>query len=297
MRLGVLLGAAAGAILAASVAAQPLQLPGAQAPSGAGTQMAPPPSAPAGPSGSGLSSPGGGGAPSVPVGTEDKLLGKPMKRNGAGGEAVLQRIGQGYGLKLSAEGFQIANLTEPCAVSFGDQPLPLTSLGRPAGSPRYRLEAPICPMVFDILNGALLASEPAQPCMIEAAGCRVDLRGLWGADGASLVSQAREIERARTQAERAVREHYRVLLARADRNDQRLIAREQAAFSSERTEACRDYARETTHGFCHARFAEARAVELRRRVTGRDEPAEPKPRPRPRTPAQPQTLAPQPAIQ
>jgi hypothetical protein len=287
--------AAAFWLAVAPAHAQPLQLPGAQAPSAAGTQQAPAPSAAPGGSGSGLARPHGD-APAIAAGTEDKLIGRILRRNGAAGEATLARIAGGYGLKLSAEGFQIANLTEPCAVSFGEQPLPLKSLGRPAGSPRYQLEAPICPMVFDVLNNAILVSEPAQPCMIEAAGCRVDMRGLWGADGASLVSQARDIERARSQAERAVREHYRILIARADRNDQRLIAREQASFSSEREIACREYARETTHGFCHARFTEARAVELRRRLTGRDEPAEPKPRPRPK-PAAPTSGAPAAAIQ
>jgi hypothetical protein len=266
---------------------QPLQLPGAQAPSSAGSQQAPAASAAPGGSGSGLARPRAD-APVISAGTEDKLIDRALKRNGTGGEATLVRRGTAYGLKLSADGFLINNLTEPCAVSFGDQPLPLTSLGRPAGSPRYRLEAPICPMTFDVLNGAVFVIEPAQPCMIEAAGCRIDVRGIWGTESSALAAQVREIERARTQAERSVRENYRLLIERADRNDQRVIAREQAAFSSEREIACRDYAREASHGFCHAKFTEARATELRRRLTGKDEPAEkPKPRPRPKPPATP----------
>jgi hypothetical protein len=266
--------------------AQPLQLPGAQAPSGAGSEQAPAASAAPGGSGSALSRPRAD-APVISAGTEDKLVDRALKRNGTGGEATLVKRGTAYGLKLSADGFLINNLTEPCAVSFGDQPLPLTSLGRPAGSPRYRLEAPICPMTFDVLNGAVFVIEPSQPCMIEAAGCRIDVRGIWGSDSGSLAAQVKDIERSRTQAERAVRENYRLLIERADRNDQRVIAREQAAFSSEREIACRDYAREASHGFCHAKFTEARATELRRRLTGRDEPAEkPKPKPRPRPPAQ-----------
>jgi hypothetical protein len=270
-----------------SALAQPLQLPGAQAPSGAGSQQAPAASAAPGGSGSALARPRAD-APVISAGTEDKLIDRPLKRNGAGGEATMIRRGTAYGLKLSAEGFLINNLTEPCAVSFGDQPLPLTSLGRPAGSPRYRLEAPICPMTFDVLNGAIFVIEPAQPCMVEAAGCRVDVRGIWGTEAGALAAQVKDIERARSQAERSVRENYRLLIERADRNDQRLIAREQAAFSSEREIACRDYAREASHGFCHAKFTEARATELRRRLTGKDEPVEkPKPKPRPRPPAQP----------
>jgi hypothetical protein len=276
--------------------AQPLQLPGAQAPSGAGSQQAPAASAAPGGSGSALARPRAD-APVISAGTEDKLIDRALKRNGSGGEATLVKRGTAYGLKLSAEGFLINNLTEPCAVSFGDQPLPLTSLGRPAGSPRYRLEAPICPMTFDVLNGAVLVIEPAQPCMIEAAGCRVDVRGIWGTESGALAAQVKDIERSRTQAERAVRENYRLLIERADRNDQRVIAREQAAFSSEREIACRDYAREASHGFCHAKFTEARATELRRRLTGKDEPVEkPKPKPRPKPPAQAPSPA-QPTIQ
>ncbi|MGL4727153.1 MAG: hypothetical protein ACRCWO_00210 [Bosea sp. (in: a-proteobacteria)] len=278
--------------------AQPMQLPGAQAPSSAGTQQAPATSAAPARSGNTGEPRKRAEAPVVAAGTEEKLVGSALKRNGALGEATLMKRTGGYGLKLSADGFQINNLTEPCAVSFGDQPIPVTSMGRPAGSPRYKLEAPICPMVFDVLNGAIMVSEPAQPCMIEAAGCRVDMRGIWGPNSASLPGQARDIERARTQAERSVRENYRLLIARAERNDQRLIAREQAGFSSEREVACREFSREATHGFCAAKFTEARATELRRRITGKDEPAEaPKPRPRPRPPVAPAQAAPPPSIQ
>lgn len=272
---------------AQAVLAQPMVLPGAQAPSQAGSQQAPAPSAGAAPAQPRQL------APVIAAGTEDRLLDKPVKRNGAAGEATLKRRGTGYGLKLTAEGFLVNNLTEGCAVSFGEEPLALTSLGRPAGLARYRLEAPVCPMIFDILNGSILVIEPAQPCVIEAAACRVDMRGLWGAEGASLIAQTKDHERALTQANTAVRENFRLLLAKADRNDQRLIAREQAGFSSERELACREYAREAAHGFCHARFTEARATELRRRLTGRDEPALPKPRPKPK-PAAPMPVAPLP---
>jgi hypothetical protein len=268
-------------------------LPGSQLPSPSGASQAPAPSAGTAPA---AAAPKKAAAPPViTAATEDKLIDRPLKRNGMAGEATLRRVGTGYGLKLSVEGFLVNNLTEPCAVSFGDAPLALTSMGKPAGSPRYRLEAPICPIVFDILNGSILVSEPAQPCVIEAAACRVDMRGLWGAAGASLIAQTKEHERALNQANRAVRENYRLLLARAERNDQRIIAREQAGFSSERELACRDFAREAAHGFCHARFTEARATELRRRMTGRDEPAEAKSRPRPKP--KPATAPPTNAIQ
>ena len=200
--------------------------------------------------------------------TEDSVIDRTYKRNGATGEARFERLGTVYGLRLTAEGFQTGNPTEPCAVSFGDRPLPLKSLGKPTGLPRYELEAPICPMVFDVLDGALLVSAPAQPCVIEAAQCRIDPRGLWGPDSRTLATQAKDIERNRTRAESAVREGYKTLTAKASTPDQRMIAREQAGFSSERELVCREYQREGSHGFCAAKLTEARAAELRARLGG-----------------------------
>jgi hypothetical protein len=242
-----------------AVVAQPMQLPGASIPAPVGTTAAPPPgtSAP-------IAKPKAPAVVKVP--TEDNLAGLVLKRHGSGGEARFEKRGTGYGLKLTVDGFQIANLTEPCAVSFGDQAIPLKSLGKPAGVSRFQLEASICPIVFDVLDGAFLVVEPAAPCMIEAAACRVDPRGLWGPDARTLVSQQREIERARGSAERAVREGYRSLSARVTGPDQRMVAREQAGFSSEREQVCRDFVRESSHGFCAARLTEARAADIRARL-------------------------------
>lgn len=265
----------AGLLAAGPAGAQPMQLPGAAAPSPAGTTQAPPPA---------------GGAPAVrkaaPVvvkaPTEEAVLDRTYRRHGATGEAKFERMAGGFGLRLTAEGFQTGNPTEPCAVSFGDRPVPLKALGRPTGLPRYELEAPVCPLVIDVLEGALLVTAPAQPCVIEAAQCRIDPRGLWGPDSRTLVGQARDIERARTRAETAVREGYKTLTARASVPDQRMIAREQAGFSSEREQICRDFQREGVHGFCAARMTEARAAELRARLgLGQAEakPARKKPKP------------------
>ncbi len=221
--------------------------------------------------------------PAIKVAGEDAILGRVLRHNGGLGEAVFEKTAAGYGLKLTADGFQSGNLVEPCAVSFGETPVPVTSLGRPAGVPRYRLEASICPMVFDVLDGAFLVVEPAQPCVIEAAACRIDPRGLWGPDARTLATRAKEIEAARGAAERAVREGYRVLTARADAVEQRGVAREQAGFSAERELVCRTYQREGQYGFCGARLTEARAASIRARLGLASEPAKAAPRPaRPR---------------
>jgi hypothetical protein len=264
-----------------AVQAQPMQLPGAQPFNAPGTQQAAPP---------GTAAPAAPRAPTMPairVAGEEAIIGRVLRHNGGLGEAVFEKTATGFGLKLTADGFQSSNLVEPCAVSFGEAPLPVTSLGRPAGVPRYRLEAPICPIVFDVLDGAFLVVEPAQPCVVEAAACRIDPRGLWGPDARTLPARAKEIESARGVAERAVREGYRVLTAKADAVEQRAIAREQASFSAERELVCRSFQREGQLGFCGARLTEARAASIRARLGLTNDPAKAPVRPRPPRPAAP----------
>ena len=265
--------------------AQPLQLPGAQPFNAPGTQQAAPshPGAPAAPKPPSM--------PAIKIAGEDAILGKILHRHGSHGEAVFSKTPTGYGLKLNLDGFQSTNLVDPCAVSFGDAPVPVTPLGRPAGVPRYRLEASICPIVFDVLDGAFLVVEPAEPCVVQAAQCRIDPRGLCGPDARVVAGQAKEIERARGTAERAVREGYRTLTAKSDAVEQRVIAREQAGFSAERETICREFQREGQFGFCGARVTEARAASLRARLGLSTEP-KPAAKPKPRAKPAPLPLAP-----
>ncbi|WP_157733234.1 hypothetical protein [Bosea sp. AS-1] len=283
-RKRIVLGLAAllAAIAGAPAWAQPLQLPGAQPFNAPGTHQAAPPAtgAPAAPRQQSL--------PALKIAGEEAILGKVLHHNGNHGAATFEKLGSGYGLKLSLDGYQSTNLVEPCAVSMGDAPVPVTALGKPVGVPRYRLEAPVCPIVFDVLDGAFLVVEPSEPCIVQAAQCRVDPRGLWGPDVGVVASQAKGIERARGAAERALRDGYRTLTSKANAVDQRSLAREQAGFSGEREMVCRDFQREGQYGFCAARITEARAAELRARLGLHTEPkqaAKPKPRPAPPKPA------------
>jgi hypothetical protein len=285
IRLALFLAMLAVAGTLRHAAAQPLQLPGAQPFNPAGAQQSAPPGAASGPA-----TPRPPSMPAIRVAGEEAILGRPLRRNGGLGEAVFEKTASGHGLRLNVQGFQSENLTEPCAVSFGDAPVPVTAQGRPAGVPRYRLEAAACPIVFDVLDGAFLVVEPAQPCQVEAAQCRIDPRGLWGPDARTLPPRAKEIETARGAAERAVREGYRVLTAKADAVEQRSIAREQAGFSAERELICRDFQREGQIGFCGARITEARAASIRARLGITDAP-KPAARPRPAAP-RPLPLAP-----
>ena len=170
--------------------------------------------------------------------------------------------------------------------------MPLSSLGKADGLPRYELQTPQCPMVFDVVEGGVLATAPAEACLIQEADCQADPRGLWGPDSASLLPRAAELEQVRGTADRAVRENYKALTQRASPQGARPIVAEQAAFSSEREQVCRTYSREGAHGFCNARFSEARAVTLASRLGLLQQPdaqaaRPPRPRPPPVTEAAP----------
>ncbi|RDJ21219.1 hypothetical protein DWF00_28030 [Bosea caraganae] len=264
--------------------AQPLQLPGAQPFNPAGAQQAAPPASAGGPPKPRVPS-----MPAIKLPSEESIVGRALRHNGALGQASFEKLGSGYGLRFSADGYQSENLTEPCVVDFGEAPVPVTPQGRPAGVPRYKLEASACPIVFDVLDGAFLVVEPAEPCVITAAACRIDPRGLWGPDARTLTSRSKEIEADRGKAERAVLEGYKALTAKSDPVEQRAIAREQAGFSSERERVCRDYQREGQVGYCASRLTEAKAASIRARLGLPEQKPE---RPRPPRPAVARPAAP-----
>jgi hypothetical protein len=195
-------------------------------------------------------------------------VGKDFRLNGLAGNLRIERTGKSdYAARMTLEGAMASSPGDACAVSLGSAtPVPLKAIGRPAGLQRYRLDAPACPVEIDVLGNALVAVGPGQACVFREADCRVDARGVWGPEAARLVSQAREIERARSRAEAAMRETFRQLLARAKGPEVRSIAAEQAAFSSERETSCRNYAGENALGFCATKITEARAAALRARL-------------------------------
>lgn len=272
-RFSGLAGAAILVALAGGASAQPMQLPGAQPMNPVGASQTTPAPAP------GTEKPRAPSMPAIRVAGEEAVLGRALRHNGGFGEARMTKAATGYGLRLSVRGYQTDNPAEPCIVDFGEQPVPLVAEGRPAGVPRYRLEASICPIVFDVLDGAVLVTGPQEPCVVAAAACRIDPRGLWGPDSRTISGEARAIETARGVAERAVREGYRVLTAKADAIEQRNLAREQAGFSAERASICRDYQREGQLGFCGVRITEARAASIRARLGITAEPKPDRPRP------------------
>jgi hypothetical protein len=169
--------------------------------------------------------------------------------------------------QITLAGTKVSQPTESCSVKLGGgDTVPLASGGKPDGLARYEVQAPACPIAFDVLEGAVLVTAPAEACVIQEADCRVEPRGMWGPEPGSLIPKAAEFEQARGSFDKAVRENYRALSQRAAPQAVRPIVAEQAAFSSDREQVCRSYAREGVHGFCNARFSEGRAATLAARL-------------------------------
>lgn len=199
--------------------------------------------------------------------SEESVVGRDLKLNGTVGNLKIERSGRSeLAARLSLLGTKISQPTESCTVKVADgAPIPLSTQGRQEGLPRYDLPAPSCPVRLDVVEGAVLVTGPAEACTFEALDCRVEPKGLWGPDPASLLPKAPEFEQARGAADRAVRENYRAL-TQSKPQEVRSIVSEQAAFSAEREVLCRSYAREAAHGFCNTRFSEARALSLASRL-------------------------------
>jgi hypothetical protein len=277
----VLAIALAGGVIAPPAFAQ-LQLPGALGqPAPAGTTAPPPTEAPK-------------EKPKPPIlraPSEDAVVGRTLLRNGTTGMLVIERAGKDLRVqKLALTGDQISKPNEHCRVEVSGTPLSLTSEGKPAGLSRYKLTLEICPFSFDVLDGAVLASNGGKTCEFKAADCQVDPAGLWGPRPAEFgPERIKEFERERAHAETTVRADFRALLAAAgkDKQQTKTLASEQAGFSSEREEKCRTYAGEDVHGFCALRFTEARAIALGAQLAGVEE-VKPKPvqprKPKPVTP-------------
>lgn len=235
--------------------------------------------------------------------SEDSVVGRELKLNGGAGSFKIDRAGRDLRAQITLAGRKLSQETESCTVKLANgEPMPLTSLGRPEGLPRYELQNPVCPIAFDVLDGAVQVTAPTEACIIQEADCAVEPRGLWGPDPGSLLPRAAEIEQARGAADKAVRENYKVLAQRAGPQGIRPVVAEQAGFSSERETLCRSYQREGAHGFCNTRFTEGRAVVLAARLglisptaEAAAPPAERRPPRPPRQAAQPFGTNPDPA--
>jgi len=209
-------------------------------------------------------------APAKPPGVE-AVIGKPLGLSGSRGALTVEKSGADLRLShLTMVGDKISQPNQACEVTMGgDEPLKLKAMGAPDGLLRFELDASACPLQFDILNGALRATSLAGACSFAQADCRVDGAGLWGPPGSTLgPAEAKTIERERSVAEKNVRAHFRSLLARLKKDKSAIQAavKEQAAFSSQRAQTCRDYDGDDAQGFCALRMTEARDFRLQTRL-------------------------------
>ena len=240
-----------------------MALPGAVAPTPAGTvtQAAKPKSR------------GGGGMgearvkavmPKAP--TEDAILDKSLKLDGSGSEIQITRAGADLQVgKLIFAGDRLSRSGEQCRYEAPGSPLKLTARESGAGLRRYQVEFPECAFSFDVLDGAILATNEGKICEIKSADCRIDPEGLWGMGETDFDPKtAGDMLGARAKVERTVRSNFRALYDRnkGDKALRAFIVREQAGFSSWREEVCRSYAKESDFGYCALRLTEARVISL-----------------------------------
>ncbi|MCE4222875.1 hypothetical protein HCU64_03850 [Methylobacterium sp. C25] len=219
---------------------------------------------------------------------EDNVVGQDLLLNGLTGSLKLERTGAAVSARINLPGTKISQPTETCTVKLnGGNPIALASSGKPEGVARFEAAAAECPLRFDVLEGSVLATPlgGSPICTFSAADCATTPKGLWGPGAASLMPRAGEFDSARGTADRAVYDNYKVMTQRVRGQDVRPVVQEQAAFSSDREELCRTYAREGAHGFCHLRFTEARAVSLATRLGVTAPTASVAPRPVRRKPA------------
>jgi len=259
------------AALAASQTRAQLMLPGAAPAEPQGAKVAPAKpkhkssGAPATAAGS-----GGKDAEASPAAGLASLVGRPLMLNGKSG--LLQISGDEKSVtvdKLQLVGEGVSDSSQRCIVDIvGETPIEATNVGRrPDGLERYEAKVPACPISFDVLSGALLVPSQITACVFKAADCQTAPGGLWGPDGASLVGDAAKIVKERAAAEKAMGKILHIIEDRAgDSAQAAALVRDQNGFAGQRDELCRDYAKESVHGYCGLRVTEARVALLQTRL-------------------------------
>ena len=265
----MVIGAVLGALWLGTASAQ-LALPGAVAPTPEGATAAPVsrPKVKAKPKAitDGPAAPRG---TAVAIPSILSLVGKTLSLNGGASQVTFGTADKTVAVpKLVLTGEKISAASDTCRVESSATALALSGLGKPDGLEQYRVEFPACPIVFDVLDGAILVPAATPTCDFVEADCRVRPAGLWGQSPGEIgPDKVKLLERARAAADAAVRSNYKGLTASTkDRPTIMGFARDQAQFSSTRAEICRDYADEGRHGYCAARFTEARAALLHDRL-------------------------------
>jgi hypothetical protein len=256
------------AALAASETRAQLMLPGAAPAEPPGAKVAPVKHRRAGNS----ATEAGAGAKDVKAGPAAgiaTLAGRSLMLNGKSG--LLQISGDDTTAtvdKLQLAGESVSDPSQRCVVDIvGEKSIEATNVGRPDGLERFEAKVPACPVAFDVLDGAVLVPPQITTCVFKAADCQTIPGGLWGPDGASLVGDAAKILKERAAAEKAMAKLVRALEDRAG-PEAADVVRDQNGFAGQRDELCRDYVKESVHGYCALRVTEARTALLQTRLDG-----------------------------
>jgi hypothetical protein len=197
------------------------------------------------------------------------LVGRPLLLNGKSGLVQISGDDKMVTIdKLQLAGEGVSDPSQRCVVDIvGEKPIEATNVGRPDGLERFEADIPACPISFDILDGAALVPSQITACVFKAADCQTSPGGLWGPDGSSLAGDAATIVKERAQTEKAMAKVLQAIQARAADNPEAAnLVRDQTAFAGQRDDACRDYVKESLHGFCALRLTEARAALLATRL-------------------------------
>jgi hypothetical protein len=212
---------------------------------------------------------GGKDAEVSPAAGMASLAGRPLMLNGKSG--LLQISGDDKSVtidKLQLVGEGVSDSSQRCIVDIvGETPIETTHVGRPDGLESYEAKVPACPISFDILSGAVLVPSQITACVFKAADCQTAPGGLWGPDGASLVGDAAKIVKERAAAEKAMGKILHLIEDLAGASTQAAdLVRDQNGFAGQRDELCRDYAKESIHGYCGLRVTQARVALLQTRL-------------------------------
>jgi hypothetical protein len=197
------------------------------------------------------------------------LAGRLLKLNGKSG--VLQISGDDKTAtidKLELAGESVSDPSQRCVVDIvGEKPIQATNVGRPDGLERFEANVPACPFSFDVVDGAALAPSQITACVFKAADCQTSPGGLWGPEGASLVNDAAKFAKERAEADKAMAKVLHAIEDRASDNPEAAdLVRDQNGFAGQRDDVCREYDKESVHGFCALRVTEARTALLETRL-------------------------------
>ena len=196
-------------------------------------------------------------------------VGQRLKLNGRDGKLTLWGRDRALKItKLTLAGEVISDPTRKCQIDIvTEPPIEAKSLGRPDGLARYEAEIPVCTFTFDVLEGAALVPAQNAACVFTAADCRASPGGLWGPDVASLATEAKATALARAHADEAAARLMKALAAHLKgKPEAEDIERDESDLVTRGKEICRDYERDSEHGFCASRMAQMRAAWLKSRA-------------------------------